>query len=99
MSKVSNLSTALTILARAEAAEHFMHADVAAFGAPSECHALVARGQHARNRIARKRAEAAARAPLRVIKRVAQQRGGLCPSASPKWQRFVGIVYQRTYPF
>jgi hypothetical protein len=49
-----SLSAALTVLARAEANEHLMHADVSAFGAPSECHELVSRGESKRGRLARR---------------------------------------------
>lgn len=94
---ISNLGQVLTILARAEAAEHFMHADVSAFGAPSECHALVSRGEARRKRIARKRAEAEARAPMRVIQHQARKRG--MELGGPRWQGFVSRVYDSRYPF
>lgn len=98
MSKVQ-LSQALTILARAEASELFAHDEVDAYYAPSECHTLVMRGEAKRWRLTRKRAESAARAPLRVILREAHKRGGLVPcSGDPKWQRFVARVY-RNYCF
>jgi len=75
MKTVPNLSIALTILARAEAAEHFMHSDVSAFNAPSECHDAVRRGEADRMRIARKHAEAVTGRSLRCIRRdVAQTR-------------------------
>jgi len=38
------LSRALTILARAEALEHDLHAERAAMRAPSECSVLIRRG-------------------------------------------------------
>jgi hypothetical protein len=85
-----NLSRALTILARAEAAEIDLHADVDAWGAPSECHALVGRHQARRDRIARKHAEAEAQRPLRVIRRETQRRAGFTPSSvDPKWHAIV----------
>lgn len=97
---IRNLGTALTILARAEAAEHFMHADVDAFGAPSECHGLVSRNEARRLRQARKHAEAEAKAPYRVIRAQAQKRGRIVPcSGDPRWQRLVGRIYTNTYPF
>jgi hypothetical protein len=97
---ITNLGHALSILASAEAAEHFMHADVEAFHAPSECHGLVSRGEAERARQARKHAEATARRPLRLIVREAQRRGGVTPcSGDPKWQAIVGRVYANTYPF
>ena len=94
---IQNLGTVLTVLARSEAAEHFMHADVDAFGAPSECHVLVSRGEAQRQRRARKLAEALARRPMRCIKREAQRRG--MPIGSPRWQAFVGRVCDARYPF
>lgn len=75
MPRSPNLAQALTILASAEMAEHAAHADVSAFGAPSECHALVSRGETARKRQARKHAESVARRPYRVIKREALSLG------------------------
>lgn len=72
---IRNLGAALSILVRASAAEEFAHYDVDAFGAPSECHDLVARGEAQRLRRARKHAEAVARRPLRVILREASRRG------------------------
>lgn len=97
---IRNLSAALTILARAEADEHFLHADVDAFGAPSECHELVSRFEAERQRRARKHAEAIARRPLRCIRREARARGGFLPcSGDPRWQAIVGRVYAARYPF
>lgn len=97
MPRIQNLGAVLTVLARAEAAEIAAHIDVDAFDAPGECHDLVARGEHVRERIARKRAEALAGAPLRVIKREAQRRGGVLPcSADPAWQAIVGRIIDRT---
>lgn len=92
-----SISTALTILARREAAEHFMHADVEAFGAPSECHELVSRGETKRRRQARKHAEAEARMPYRVIRRRATK--GNIPIGGPRWHRFVSRIYQNSYPY
>jgi hypothetical protein len=94
---IRNLGRVLTILARAEAAEHFMHADVDAWGAPGECHALVARGEGRRSRRVRKQVESEARAPYRIIRRQAEARG--MPLGGPRWQSFVSRIYERTYPF
>lgn len=97
---IKNLSAALTVLVRAEARENYMHADVAAFGAPSECHTLVSRGEALRIRRARKHAESLAQAPLRAIIRAAKHRGGFTPcSGDPKWQAIVGRYYSKTYPY
>lgn len=97
MAIIRNLGAALTVLVRAQASEIFMHHDVDAFGAPSECHDLVSRGAADRQRLARRHAESVARAPMRVILRQAQQRG--CQVNGPRWQSFLGRVYQRNYPF
>lgn len=84
------LSRALTILARAEALEHDLHAERAAMRAPSECSTLIRRGQARRDRLARKHAESEARLPLRLIQREAQRRAGFTPcSCDPKWQAIV----------
>lgn len=86
----TQLSRALTILARAEALEHDLHAERAAMRAPSECSALIRRGQARRARLARKQAESEARLPLRVIRRETQRRAGFTPaSGDPKWQAIV----------
>lgn len=50
------LGRAMTILYEANAAEEIMHQDGAAFGAPSECHALVSKGEAQRMRHAYRRA-------------------------------------------
>lgn len=52
------LGKAFTILAQAQVREEIMHDDVAAFHAPSECHALVSKGEARRLREARRRAKA-----------------------------------------
>lgn len=97
--RIPNLGAALMVLARAEASEIFMHADVDAFGAPGECHGLVARGEAERQRLARRQAEAIARRPLRIIRQQAKQRGGMDPcSADPRWQAVVGRVMAQWGP-
>lgn len=67
------LGKALGILWRAERAESEMHADVDAWHAPSECHALVARGEDSRRRQARRHARAVAGMPIRVLMARAQR--------------------------
>lgn len=69
------LGKALTILARFQTNEQALHDDVDAFGAPSECHGLVGRNEHKRERQARKHAEAVAGMPERVIRRKARKLG------------------------
>ena len=51
------IGKAFGIIARAEAREIMMHQDVSAFYAPSECHALVSRGEERRKREARRHAK------------------------------------------
>jgi hypothetical protein len=97
MKPVQNLSRALTIIARAEAAEHFMHADVRAWGAPGECHQDVSRGEPYRMREMRKQVESEIRRPFRHVVKDAKRRG--MELGSPKWQDFVSRVYTNTYPF
>lgn len=68
------LGKALSILAAAERAEAELHADVDAWGAPGECHKLVARGAARRRRLARRQAEAVAGMPLRALLAEARRR-------------------------
>lgn len=89
---VPNLSIALSILMRAECREVFLHADVSAFGAPSECHDDVDRGMAKRMRVARKHAEAVSQRPLRCILRAAARSG-------VDWGRVCNRVYWNNYPF
>jgi hypothetical protein len=62
-----DIGRAISILIRQEAAEIAMHADVDAFYAPSECHALVARGAVGRRRQAQRHAAAVAGLPRREV--------------------------------
>ena len=93
---IRNLGKVLTILATADVREAVLHADVDAFGAPSECHALVSRGQDRRMRQARKHAEAIARAPLRVIARQSRQRGR---SLNRHEERLLAVLHAKLNPF
>lgn len=95
---IRNLGKALTILARAEAAELDAHADVDAFNAPSECHDLVSRHEARRMRRARKHAEAVAQRPARCIMREARRRGSVESHTS---NRFYGrlVAALLTHPY
>lgn len=73
--KPQRLGKALTILARHQVNEQALHDDVDAFGAPGECHTLVSRNEHRRERQARKHAEAVAGMPERLIRRKARKLG------------------------
>lgn len=98
--RIQQLGKALSILAQHEVDELIQHDDVDAWGAPSECHRDVSRGEGRRWRRARKHAEAVARAPLRVIEKQAKRRGGFNPSiADPRWQRIVSRLYVEQSPF
>jgi len=79
---MAQLGKAVSIIMAHEQRGHFAHRDIAAFGAPSECHRDVTRGQRKRFRLVRKHACRVAGVknlkPLRkAIKRV-------CPS----WDRY-----------
>lgn len=52
------LGRAITILAQQQADEEIAHMDVSAWGAPSECHGVVAKGADDRYRRAYRRARA-----------------------------------------
>lgn len=66
---MTQLGKAISILVSAERIERDMHDDVDAWGAPSECHDLVARGEEKRRRHARRRAlHAAGVNSMRVLR-------------------------------
>ena len=87
------LGKALSIIAHHHAREYFMHADVEAFHAPSECHALVSRNEARRARKARRHAKAVSgmtRAQFRRALRNVPQRA---------LERATGAIIARQYPF
>jgi hypothetical protein len=84
---IRHLGRVATILAKCEAVEIDLHADVDAWHAPSECHTQVSRGEVQRMRLARRRAEALAGRPYRIIARELETRG--CPIGSYRWQALV----------
>jgi len=90
MKRVQNLGRAFTIIAEWHAKEQALHADVAAFGAPGECHAMVSRGESKREREARRLARSVSGLSRRqfnmAFKAVRRLRG---------WQRLEGQVYHR----
>jgi hypothetical protein len=103
---IPNLGQVLGIVARHEAGELFMHndidthKDVDAWGAPSEAHDDVSRGEQHRWREVRKHAEAVAQRPWRIIVQEAQRRGVVVSNAHPQWQTIVGRVYNnQNFPF
>ena len=55
---MAQLGKAFTIIARQQVLESILHADVDAFGAPSECHGLVRKGELRREREAWRHAKA-----------------------------------------
>jgi hypothetical protein len=90
---IPNLGQVLGIVAHHEASEIFMHNDVDGWGASSEAHDDVSRGEERRWREVRKHAEAVAQRPWRLIVREAQRRGVVVSNAHPQWQTIVGRVY------
>lgn len=94
---INNLGRIVTIIARAEAREQDYHADVSAWGAPSECHGAVSKGEAARMRQARKQAEAEARRPWRVIVQEAKRRGIEFHAHNRHYARAVGQLC--AFPF
>lgn len=97
---ISNLGAVLSVLAMAEVNEEIMHADVSAWGAPSECHADVSRGEDVRMAEAVAQAEAMAGAPLETILADARERGGVrALTQAPEWQDVLGRLYHRYCPF
>jgi len=86
---IRNLGKALSILAKHEAEEIMAHADVDLWGAPSECHDLVAKGEEQRARQARRHAESVARRPFRIIMYEACKRGML----QSHWYRLIDCHY------
>jgi hypothetical protein len=103
---IPNLGQVLGIVARHEASELFMHIDVDmhndfnAWGAPSEAHDELSRGEERRWREVRKHAEAVAQRPWRIIVREARRRGVVVSNAHPQWQTIVERVYNnRNFPF
>jgi hypothetical protein len=101
---IQNLGKVLGIVARHEAVEIFMHNDidthndVDAWGAPSEYHDDVWRGEARRWREVRRHAEAVAQRPWRYIVREAQRRGVVVNNAHPQWQTIVGGLRQSELP-
>jgi hypothetical protein len=96
---IRNLGKAISVLILCEVHEVSAHADVDAFGAPGECHRDVSRRAPQRARLARKQAEAIARAPLRVIRREAIKRGSF-DFGGPRWEQAFGRAYSRHgFPF
>lgn len=96
---VKNISRALTLVAGLECYESFMHADVSAWGAPSECHDDVSRGEGVRMRKMCRHVRGITGLRWRVFVRAVRRDYGI-EFGSPRWQKIVGRVYeQRRYPF
>lgn len=87
------LGKAFGIMMRAQAAEIFMHADISAFGAPSECHDVVSKGEANRARMARRHAKAVSGLSRRAFNRA------LAGFPQPAWDRASHRVYAAKYPF
>ena len=93
--KKRQLGKAISILVHQTASEHFAHADIAAFGAPGECHTLVRRNEERRWRLAVRRARAVSGMTRSKFRRVIRQFG----PGSPVFDNAVGCVLERDYPF
>jgi hypothetical protein len=89
---IRNLGQALSVVIAQEAAEADAHADVDAFGAPSECHSLVNKHMLRRRLNAIVEAQRIAGAPWAEITRQAAERG--CAVYGPIWNRTVGNLIQ-----
>jgi hypothetical protein len=96
---ITNLGGVLTVLLRAELSEIIMHEDVVAWGAPSECHADVSRGEERRMREACEKAERLAGAPMVEIARQAKERGMFDLDVGPQHDRALGRMHAKRCPF
>lgn len=97
MTNIPCLGQALGFLMRAECNEAFTHNDVDVMGAPSECHALVAKGESRRRRRARQRAEAVSGRRERLLWKEARKRIG--QNADKVLERAMDRIYANHFPF
>jgi hypothetical protein len=97
---IKNCSAALTVIARFEVGEMIAHADVRAFGAPSECHALVNRGLPKRARTMRRQVHGLTQLPWLVfLRRLGKEHNLYLDSQDHKWARVVSETANRSgYP-
>lgn len=98
---IKNISAALTVIARQTVNEFIAHADVDAFGAPGECHDLVARGEAKRSRLVRRRVHGLTQLPWRVFVRRLKREHKLSLSHHDRqWDRVLTKTAERSgYPF
>lgn len=95
------LGRAFSIIVRQQVQEGIFHDDIAAYHAPSECHALVSKGECQRARMAKRHAKsvsglsrAAFNAELRKAERMAVGPEG------PRWMhRAASQLHERLNPF
>lgn len=87
---IQNVSRALTVIARAEVRECLMHDDVRAWGAPSECHADVSRGEPQRWRDARRAVRGLTGLPWPVfVRRLRRDYGLRLDPYDRQWNRII----------
>lgn len=87
------LGKAFGIMLRAQVREYVMHADISAYGAPSECHASVSKGESQRMREAFRHAKAVSGLSRSSLKRELQR------VPVPQWDRWLARVDQKHNPF
>jgi hypothetical protein len=95
---IRNLGRVLSIVVRAEVDEHSLHADVSAWGAPSECHDDVSRGEERRMQEAVRQAEAEAGKSWEDIVEEAKQRGFQF-NGPQYWNAFNRIYQRHGFPY
>ena len=83
------IGKAISILLAAEHHECMLHDDVDAWGAPSECHGLVARGEAQRLRAARRHAVAVS--GCRNLREIRRRARAVMGNDAPIYRRY-GIV-------
>lgn len=93
---MKSMGRALTIMARQDVREIVMHEDVSAWGAPSECHQSVSRGEFLRRREARRLAKSVSGLSRAAFNRELARGGGL---GGRVWSSLVSRLYERMSPF
>lgn len=91
-----SMGRALSVMARQEVREIIMHEDVSAWGAPSECHSSVSRGEEIRRRQARRLAKSISGLSRAAFNRELCRSGGYGGRA---WARVVSSLYSTMSPF
>jgi hypothetical protein len=92
---MAQLGKAFGLILLAEAKEAFMHQDVSLWGAPSECHDLVSKGEFKRLRQARRNAKAVSGLSRAAFNKLAKG----VTADNPQWSRAYSRIYNAHYPF